>query len=68
MAGKVYFLPWNRTDEFYNFLKFARAFDHVKARQFLAIKLHFGEEGNHGYVKPEYTKVLTLYLKTKIFL
>ena len=58
MAGKVFFLPWNRRNEFYDFVKKARAFDHVKARQFLAIKMHFGEDGNEGYVKPEYTKIL----------
>ncbi len=65
MAGKVYFLPWNKKNEFYKFLKFARAFDHVKARQFLAIKMHFGEDGNEGYVKPEYTKVITDIAKEK---
>ena len=65
MSGKVYFLPWNKKNEFYKFLKFARAFDHVKARQFVAIKMHFGEDGNEGYVKPEYTKVLTDIAKEK---
>ena len=51
MSGKVYFLPWNKKDEFYKFLKFARAFDNVKARQFVAIKMHFGEDDNEGYVE-----------------
>ncbi|MCL2484761.1 MAG: DUF362 domain-containing protein [Endomicrobia bacterium] len=54
MSSKVYFLPWKRKDEFYKFLKKARAFDHVKARNFIAIKIHFGEDGNKGYIKPEY--------------
>ncbi|MCL2390946.1 MAG: DUF362 domain-containing protein, partial [Endomicrobia bacterium] len=26
----------------------------VKARNFLAVKIHFGEDGNEGYIKPEY--------------
>ena len=65
MAGKVFFLPWERRNEFYNFVKKARAFDHVKARQFLAIKMHFGEDGNEGYVKPEYTKILADIAKEK---
>ena len=58
MKSKVWFLPWTRRDELYAFLKKARVFDHVKARQFLALKMHFGEEGNAGYVKPEQ---LTVY-------
>lgn len=56
MKSKVYFLPWERRSELYKFLKKARVFDHVKARQFLAIKMHFGEHGNEGYIKPEYVK------------
>lgn len=55
MPSKVYFLPWERRSELYDFLKKARVFDHVKARDFLAIKMHFGEKGNEGHIKPEYT-------------
>jgi uncharacterized Fe-S center protein len=55
-VSKVYFLPWSRRKELYAFLKKARVFDHVKAKNFLAVKMHFGEDGNHGYVKPEYVK------------
>jgi uncharacterized Fe-S center protein len=31
----------------------------------LAIKIHFGEEGNTGYVKPEYVKVVSGELKKR---
>lgn len=65
MENKVFFLPWARRDELYDFLKKARVFDHVKARQYLAIKMHFGEEGNDGYVKPEYTAPLVKIAKEK---
>ena len=65
MSGKVYFLPWNRRNELYGFLKKARAFDHVKARHFLAIKMHFGEDGNEGYIKPEYLKPLVEIAREK---
>jgi len=54
--SKVYFLPWSRKNELYDFLKKSRVFSHVKARNFLALKMHFGEEGNHGYIKSEYIK------------
>ncbi|MCL1972746.1 MAG: DUF362 domain-containing protein [Endomicrobia bacterium] len=54
MSSKVYFLPWERREELPKFLKAAKVFNHVKARNFLAIKIHFGEDGNKGYIKPEY--------------
>ena len=54
MLNKVYFLPWERREELPKFLKAAKVFNHVKARNFLAIKIHFGEDGNQGYIKPEY--------------
>jgi uncharacterized Fe-S center protein len=41
-------------NELYNFLKVAMVFNHVKSRNLLAIKIHFGEDGNEGYIKPEY--------------
>ncbi|AKL97870.1 DUF362 domain-containing protein [Endomicrobium proavitum] len=54
MSSKVYFLPWKKRNELYKFLKKAKAFEHVKARNFIAIKIHFGEDGNEGYIKPQY--------------
>ena len=65
MDNKVYFLPWDRKEELYSFLKAARVFSHVKARQYLAIKMHFGEEGNEGYIKPQYTKTLVKIAREK---
>jgi uncharacterized Fe-S center protein len=65
MANKVYFLPWNRRAEFYPFLKAARVFEHVKARNYLAIKIHFGEDGNNGYIKPEYAAEIVKIAKEK---
>lgn len=65
MRSRVYFLPWEKRGEFYAFLKKAGIFRHVKARQYLAIKIHFGEEGNKGYVKPEYAAVAVKIAKEK---
>ncbi|MDR2399352.1 MAG: DUF362 domain-containing protein [Endomicrobium sp.] len=65
MAGKVYFLPWNRIDELHKFLKAARIFNHVKARNFLGIKIHFGEDGNEGYIKPEYVAHVVKIIREK---
>jgi uncharacterized Fe-S center protein len=41
-------------DELYNFLKSTMIFNHIKSRDLLAIKIHFGEDGNEGYIKPKY--------------
>ena len=65
MASKVYFLPWNRINELYKFLKAARVFNHVKSRNFIAIKMHFGEDGNKGYIKPEYISQVVKIIKEK---
>ncbi|MCA6071394.1 MAG: DUF362 domain-containing protein [Endomicrobium sp.] len=65
MSSKVYFLPWDKKDELYNFLKAARIFNHVKARNFLAIKIHFGEENNEGYIKPKYVAPVVKIIREK---
>jgi len=49
----------------------SRALDFVKEDERVALKLHFGEEANTGYVKPEYVRVAVdelLRKKTRPFL
>jgi len=65
MSSKVHFLPWEKKSEFHNFLKTTEIFNHVKTRNFLAIKIHFGEEGNEGYIKPEYVSSVVKIIKEK---
>ncbi|MDR2616256.1 MAG: DUF362 domain-containing protein [Endomicrobium sp.] len=65
MSSKVYFLPWDRRSELYNFLKVARIFSHVKARNFVAIKIHFGEEHNEGHIRPEYVLPVAKIIREK---
>ncbi|MCA6072481.1 MAG: DUF362 domain-containing protein [Endomicrobium sp.] len=65
MSSKVYFLPWDRKDELYSFLKTARIFNHVKARSFLAIKIHFGEENNEGHIKSKYVTPVVKIIREK---
>ncbi|MDR0401767.1 MAG: DUF362 domain-containing protein [Endomicrobium sp.] len=52
--SKVYFIPWNRREKFYDFLKATGVFNCIKKKNFLAIKIHFGEDGNNGYIRPKY--------------
>lgn len=56
MASKVYFLPWDKRDQFPQWLASAGAFDHITPRAFTALKIHFGEEGNVGYIRPEHVR------------
>jgi len=65
MKSKVYFLPWDRKDELAPFLKKAQVFEHIKAKNFTALKIHFGEDGNNGYIKPEYVKQIVKIAREK---
>ncbi|MDR1511193.1 MAG: DUF362 domain-containing protein [Endomicrobium sp.] len=65
MFSKVYFLPWNRKNELCDFLKVAGVVNHVKARDFLAIKIHFGEDGNDGYIRSEYVLPVVKIVKER---
>ncbi|MDR3111556.1 MAG: DUF362 domain-containing protein [Elusimicrobiota bacterium] len=65
MSSKVHFLAWDRKDEFLQFLKITKVFSHIKAKNFLAIKIHFGEEGNEGYINHQYTKQVVKIAKEK---
>lgn len=65
MKSKVYFVGVNNADDLQTIkLKFARLLDESKLLDFIqkddkvAIKMHFGEEGNTGFVKPEYVRMI----------
>jgi uncharacterized Fe-S center protein len=52
MASDVFFLPWQKRNDFAQWIAAIGALNHVKEREFVALKIHFGEEGNHGYIRP----------------
>ncbi|MGB2599321.1 MAG: DUF362 domain-containing protein [Candidatus Omnitrophota bacterium] len=64
--SKVYFIKVSNKDnletiktKFSKLLDESGILDGVSSGNKAVIKMHFGEEGNTGYVKPEYIKVLT---------
>lgn len=64
MKSKVYFVPVNNSDSNVTMrdkitvlLKESRVLDFIEKDYRVALKLHFGEEGNTGFVNPEYVKV-----------
>ena len=63
MKSKVYFYPLNLNegkekikDALLLLLKKTNFFEKIKKNDFIGIKIHFGEEGNKGYIRPEYLK------------
>ena len=52
--SKVYFIDFNSIGKFKKLLVNAGLDRVVSKNDMVAIKLHFGEKGNKGYVKPEY--------------
>ena len=64
MKSKVYFISVNNSDDmqaikqkFARLLKESRLLDFIRKDDKVAVKMHFGEEGNTGYVLPEYVRV-----------
>ncbi|RLD18232.1 MAG: 4Fe-4S ferredoxin [Caldiserica bacterium] len=60
---KVYFLPWNRRGEFDKFLRLKEFTSLFSSKDYVAIKIHFGEEGNKGFVEPEFVKKIVERIK-----
>ena len=64
MKSKVYFTPVSDSDDrtaikakFSRLLDESKALDFISVGQKVAIKVHFGEEENTGFVKPEYVSI-----------
>jgi len=69
---KVYFVRAQESDgaeavrdSFFRLLKKTDIFSFLRKGDKVAVKMHFGEDGNTGYVKPEYAKVLVKHIKEK---
>jgi uncharacterized Fe-S center protein len=65
MPSKVYFIPVNNSDSsetIANKLKLllseSKVLDFIRKEDSVAVKVHFGEEGNTGFVRPEFVRVV----------
>ncbi len=65
MNSKVYFLPYNSIKRYNELLKCVGWDRLIKSGDFVAIKLHFGEEGNKGFVKPEFIRPIVKLIKDR---
>jgi hypothetical protein len=65
MKSQVYFIPFKNSDDLPDgqkrlkrLLDESRVLDLIKQDDQVAVKVHFGEEGNTGYVRPEFARVV----------
>ena len=72
MKTSVYFVPVQDSDEIplvqskiRRLLDQSRVLDCVSAQDRAVIKMHFGEEGNTGFVRPSYVRVLSDMIASK---
>jgi uncharacterized Fe-S center protein len=72
MKSPVYFIAVQESDDMPSvqsklrqLLEKSRLLDCVNATDSAVIKMHFGEEGNKGYVRPEYIRVISDMIKDK---
>jgi len=72
MKSKVYLVRLENlaqtqvvTDKLKRLLEESRVLDFIKPDFKVAVKMHFGEEGNTGFVKPEYLRVVNDAISSK---
>ena len=65
MKSKVYFVATKDSDnvqtvrnKLKGLLKESQVLDFIRKEHKVAVKMHFGEEGNTGFVKPEYVRIV----------
>ncbi len=65
MKSKVYFIAVDEADntvsvadKLKRLLEESNILDFIQEKENIAVKLHFGEEGNTGYVRPDYVRVI----------
>jgi hypothetical protein len=72
MKSKVYFIPFQNSDDLADgqkrlkkLLEESRVLDIIRKDDRVAVKVHFGEEGNTGYVRSEFARVVYDGIKAK---
>jgi uncharacterized Fe-S center protein len=65
MTSQVYFLPWDKRDKLEGLLTHASFGDILTPGEYVAVKTHFGERGNTGYIKPPFFKPIIGMVKRK---
>lgn len=63
--SEVFFLPWARRDELPQLLARSGAGAIANPSEFVAVKMHFGEQGNDGYIRPELVSPVIAMLRDR---
>ena len=65
MKSRVYFISLKSSDSFQiinqklkSLLDESKVLDFIRKEYKVAVKVHFGEEGNTGFVRPEHVRVI----------
>ena len=61
----VYFLPWAEKERLIPFLEASNSLELFNKNDLVAVKIHFGERGGDGHIKPELIKPIVKTLKKK---
>jgi uncharacterized protein len=62
---KVFLLPWAARERLSELLEQGRAFAALRPGDYVAVKLHFGERGNDGYIRPELVRPILKMLRKR---
>ncbi len=64
-APEVIFLPWGKRDRLDSLIERSAFPSSISRGEYLAIKMHFGERGGDGHVKPEFVRPFIKIAKSK---
>ncbi|MFH1829391.1 MAG: DUF362 domain-containing protein [Pseudomonadota bacterium] len=63
---KIFFISWQQRARLPELIERASAVNSILKNDFVAVKMHFGERGNDGYIQPEYVRpILKMIRKAK---
>lgn len=62
---KVFFLPWDRGEHLSKLLAESGAPEVIDRDDLVALKIHFGEKGNDGFIKPDLVRPVIKILNEK---
>jgi uncharacterized Fe-S center protein len=54
--ANVFYIPWEKRERLPELLERSHAASAIKKDDYVAVKMHFGERGNDGFIRPEYVR------------
>ena len=64
-TSEVFFLPWEEHKRLSELLERAAAGKTIEPGDFVAIKMHFGEAGGDGYIRPDFTRPIIKMIRNR---